>query len=563
MSVHGSASTPRNSTPLVSRGANVQTVNFSRKTLILILLLAFSLRVGWMLYNSQSMENEGAEYARIAQNLLQKQQYNGILGGPESIFPPLYPLLIAATSFVSGDTEIAGRAVSLAFGTLLVLPMFFISFRLFGLRTGYLSAIFVALHPLLIALSASVYVESTYLTLLFSGLYFGMRVLDFKQLRYPFLCGLTLGLAYLARPEGLAYGLLIGIFILIALALRATSTVTALKYGSTLAATTIILVIPYAAYLSARGGSFRLEGKSALNEIINQRMNRGMSYQEAGYGLGPNLEPEGPYLTADQFALKAPPVSAQLAMVVRSYFRGIAGRTSYIVIAVGAERAFGSPLICLLVLVGIFRPGWAQRKWLEEGLLLTSAGLTLVILLSLRFVWGRYLFPFLPFLILWAAVAIVFISGHIAGWLPGTSPSKSATATQIAITAALLLWPIPAVRKDPDLTEAAKAYVKQAGLWLNQYQPGGKYLMTIGSTLPYYANGTQLYLPYADSARTLAYIHRKRPDFIVLQADELASRPYLRDWFEHSIPDSCARLIRHSEGPVVQQIEIYQWTCSD
>ena len=60
---------------------------------------AFSLRVGWMLYNSQSMENEGAEYARIAQNLLQKQQYNGILGGPESIFPPLYPLLIAATSF--------------------------------------------------------------------------------------------------------------------------------------------------------------------------------------------------------------------------------------------------------------------------------------------------------------------------------------------------------------------------------------------------------------------------------------------------------------------------------
>ena len=52
-------------------------------------------------------------------------------------------------------------------------------------------------------------------------------------------------------------------------------------------------------------------------------------------------------------------------------------------------------------------------------------------------------------------------------------------------------------------------------------------------------------------------------DFIVLQADELASRLYLRDWFEHSIPDSCARLIRHSEGPVVQQIEIYQWTCSD
>ena len=131
-------------------GGNIKTVNFSRKTLILILLLAFSLRVGWMLYNSQSMENEGAEYARIAQNLLQKQQYNGILGGPESIFPS--PLSSPDRGHLLRQQETqkyAGRAVSLAFGTLLVLPMFFISFRLFGLRTGYLSAIFVALHPFL------------------------------------------------------------------------------------------------------------------------------------------------------------------------------------------------------------------------------------------------------------------------------------------------------------------------------------------------------------------------------------------------------------------------------
>ena len=145
-----------------------------------------------------------------------------------------------------------------------------------------------------------------------------MRVLEFNGLRYPFLCGVFLGLAYLARPEGLAYALLVGIFILLALALRATSIATALKYGATVGLTTVILVIPYAAYLSVHGGSFRLEGKSALNEIINQRMNRGMSYQEAGYGLGPNLEPEGPYLTADQFAPRLRPCRRSLLMVVRS-----------------------------------------------------------------------------------------------------------------------------------------------------------------------------------------------------------------------------------------------------
>jgi hypothetical protein len=372
-----------------------------------------------------------------------------------------------------------------------------------------------------------------------------------------------LGLAYLARPEGLAYALLVGLFIFVALVFRVIPTLTALKFGAALALPVVILMIPYAAYLSLRGGSFRLEGKSALNEIINQRMNQGMSYLEAGYGLGPNLEPEGPYLTADQFALQAPSMSAQLGMVLRSYFHGIVGRTRFIVIAVGAKKDFGSPLICVLALFGIFRPGWANRKWLEEGLFLSAAGLTLVILLSLRFVWGRYLFPFLPFLVLWAAAGIVFISEGSAKWLPDASVARAATAIRVVLTAAILLWAIPGVLKDGDLAEANKGYLREAGLWLDHHKPGPKNLMAVGSTLPYYANGTQLYLPYTNSDAALSYIHRKRPDFIVLQADELDTRPYMREWFEHDIPDSCAQLIRHSEGPASQQIEIYQWTCSD
>lgn len=547
----------------VSTQSIAEVAIYSRKTLFLVLLLAFTLRAVWMLYNSQAMENEGAEYARIAQNLLRHHGYVGILGGLESIDPPVYPLLIAATSFVTRDTEIAGRLISIVFGSLLVLPMFFIGLRLFGSRAGYLASTIVALHPLLVALSASVYVESTYLTLLFGGLYFGMRVLDFHRLSHAFFCGLLLGLAYLTRPEGLAYALLVGVFILFALALRATSIVTALRYGATLAITTVILVIPYATYLSVHSGTFRLEGKSSVNEIINRRMNRGMPYHEAGYGLGPNLEPEGPYLTADQFSLKVRSMSAQLATVARSYFRGIAKRTRHIVSAVLTGRSFGSPLICLLVLVGIFRPGRADRKWLAEGLVLSFAGLTLVILLSLRFIWSRYLFPFLPFLVLWGAAGIDSIADWIAGRFPPTSAPRAAIATRVVLTAAILLWAIPGVRKDIDLSETSKAYIKEAGLWLDKYRPGDKNLMAVGSSVPYYAHGTLFYLPYTDSAPALAYIHRKHPDFVVLQADELDTRPYMQDWFEHSIPDNCAQLIRHTEGPVLQQIEIYQWTCSD
>ena len=280
MPVNDSIRTPTNSAAFDPQAARVQVTN-SSKAIFLLLLLAFALRLGWMLYNTQAIENEGTEYARIAQNLLAGKGYVGLLGGPESMFPPLFPFLIAASSLVTRDTEMAGRLVSIVMGSLLVLPVFFMGEKLFGRRVAYLAAALIAVHPLLVALSASVYVESTYLTLLFASLYFGMRVLDFDGVKQAFFCGLMLGLAYLTRPEGLAYGFLVGFFMLLAVALRKSSITTTLKYGATIAVTAVILVIPYAAYLSAGSGAFRLEGKSGLNGIIKSRMDQGMSYREA------------------------------------------------------------------------------------------------------------------------------------------------------------------------------------------------------------------------------------------------------------------------------------------
>jgi hypothetical protein len=47
--------------------------------------------------------------------------YTGIAAeGAQLVFPPLFPLLIAAVSLITGDAEIAGRAVSIIFGSLLV-----------------------------------------------------------------------------------------------------------------------------------------------------------------------------------------------------------------------------------------------------------------------------------------------------------------------------------------------------------------------------------------------------------------------------------------------------------
>ena len=140
--------------------------------------------MGLKLWGTGAIESEGAEYARIAENLRKGVGYVGIVTpGPELMFPPLFPLLISGVSFFTGSYVRAGRLVSLILGTLLPLPAFGIASRLFNRRVGFVAAVLVMLHPLLINLSFTVLTEGPYATLLLSTVYLVLRALDRPSIR--------------------------------------------------------------------------------------------------------------------------------------------------------------------------------------------------------------------------------------------------------------------------------------------------------------------------------------------------------------------------------------------
>src|SRR5262245_33854550 len=120
------------------------------RPLLLILLVSVILRTYWISRETAVIENEGAEYAQIARNLATRKGYVGFWNVPQLWFPPLYPILIAVASPVTRDFDLAARIVSLAAGTCLILPVFFLALRMYGRRVAFISATFVALHPLLI-----------------------------------------------------------------------------------------------------------------------------------------------------------------------------------------------------------------------------------------------------------------------------------------------------------------------------------------------------------------------------------------------------------------------------
>jgi 4-amino-4-deoxy-L-arabinose transferase-like glycosyltransferase len=174
------------------------------RMLILMLLLAALLRITLLIWASTHgavIDNEGAEYARIAQNLRSSHTYMGMFNnGTQLNFPPLFPLMIAALSFVLPSTELAARVVNVTLGTALVVPLFKLAERMYNRKVACMVGVMAALHPLLIAGSVSTYSENPYLTFVMFGVYYVIRWVEEQRFETCILAGVFFGLAYLS-PE--------------------------------------------------------------------------------------------------------------------------------------------------------------------------------------------------------------------------------------------------------------------------------------------------------------------------------------------------------------------------
>ena len=95
--------------------------------LVLIPAVSFLVRVAvWAHWHTGAIESEGAEYAGLAEDLRNGVDFVGLVTpGPQLNFNPLFPLLIAGTSFLTHNNfELAGRIVALIMGGLLPFPVF-------------------------------------------------------------------------------------------------------------------------------------------------------------------------------------------------------------------------------------------------------------------------------------------------------------------------------------------------------------------------------------------------------------------------------------------------------
>ena len=168
-----------------------------QKILLLLLAMAFVLRIFLILF-PEVIYSDGTEYIRCAKLIL-----SGNWGGSKA--PPLYPVLIALVSLFTSNFELAGIWVSVIFGTLVILPVFYLGREIFNEKVGILSALFAAVHPYLYLSSGSVLTESVYHFLLTTAVLFGWHAFRRGRFWDILLFSLFTSLAYLTRPEAIGF----------------------------------------------------------------------------------------------------------------------------------------------------------------------------------------------------------------------------------------------------------------------------------------------------------------------------------------------------------------------
>ena len=168
-----------------------------QKYLFYLLIFSVIIRIPLLIY-PEAIYRDSTEYIANAERIL---SWDWTVGKTH----PFYPALIALSHFLIPNYEIAGILVSVIFGALLILPVFYLGKAIFNERVGILAALIASVHPFLYTPSGSVLSESTFHILLATSVLFSWYAFHGGRFKDIFLFGLLASLSYLTRPEGIGF----------------------------------------------------------------------------------------------------------------------------------------------------------------------------------------------------------------------------------------------------------------------------------------------------------------------------------------------------------------------
>ncbi len=447
---------------------------------------------------SADISIDGAEYCRIAEELVAHGEIAGMLPGPATMMPPLQPILVAGLMVLTGWNSVdSARTLALLASLASIVLAFRLARRFGGELAGFAAAALLATAPLFVLLGTAEFAEPVQGALLLGALVILFRRIEGPTVADASFSGVLFGLAALARIESFALGLLVTLFIAVRGEARAPVRILRAALFLTMLG---LQLLPWAAHLHDATGIWRLEVKSGRVAATVERLADGLDYATANYGLGPVGEVEGPWLRPD--LVNTEPQHGLLgAWCARPY--ALASHSGRNLARYLWWLTSGVALGSVLLLAAMLPALWPLRD--ARLLLVFALASAMLLLASLYKPVPRYAAPAVLLFEIIAAIGLARWAGRLRH-------------PRVLLFAAALLLALTSLRDAPDafhgLVEGRDATCRRAAeaLSARQTQPENASLLpapdriwlTDDARLPFHMGVRWLPLPAAPSADALA-----------------------------------------------------------
>lgn len=240
------------------------------KEIIVLLLTGFLI---WILFFTKNYYGLGYpdafQYASIARNLINRAGYlvnmttpfNVAHMGDDLFYPvmsaPLFPIIIFIFYKIFGVREVIPVVISGIFFILSIIPVYLISNKLFGKTAAVIISVAFIVNPTILEFSILGITELTFVFfVLFSFLFLILYLKNNDCFYYCFLSGVSLGVASLARVNGMVFALLMAGLLFFKIGVNKNKTVFLFILGISLMQIPSIILHVYYKYPTFSGRYF-------------------------------------------------------------------------------------------------------------------------------------------------------------------------------------------------------------------------------------------------------------------------------------------------------------------
>jgi len=202
MSIEPEAATPAVRTQRAPAG-EVRRDNGRTASLAVVVVLAFAVRVAWILYArfTPTLSDDAGRYDLLGRSLAHAAGYINPNGTTTLFWPPGYPFILAAVYRLSDDSVRAALVLNAMMAAATVALIYAIGRRAFGGRAAVIAALLYALLPSAIFYANETLSETAFTFVLMLGLWLLIESAARRSWALLAAAGVALGYASLVRGQ--------------------------------------------------------------------------------------------------------------------------------------------------------------------------------------------------------------------------------------------------------------------------------------------------------------------------------------------------------------------------